>query len=124
MLNGDAGDDGINGGVGADTLTGGLGNDNLSLGLNDGATDLINYNSGDGRDRVIQFEINNDQFFFTGVSDIDVVVSGSSTQLRLGDGITGNAGFGNGDILVTLVDTTGFTASNLATGSSGNLFFT
>lgn len=41
-----------------------------------------------------------------------MVKSGTSTQLRVSDGIGGNSGFGTGDILATLSGTTGFTKSD------------
>jgi hypothetical protein len=48
---------------------------------------------------------------------VDVKVSGSSTQLRLGDGIQSNANFGTGTLLATITGVTGFTATEL--GLSG-----
>jgi hypothetical protein len=39
---------------------------------------------------------------------------GTNTEFRLRDGITGNGGFGTGDLLITLQGRTGFTASNIA----------
>ena len=113
----------LNGLSGADTLVGAKGNDILFAGANDGVTDVISYNLGDGSDTVNQFEIANDQFFFTGVDNIDVLVSGINTQLRLGNGLDGDSGFGTGSLLATLNNATGFTAANLAPGSSGTLFF-
>ncbi|WP_373480016.1 beta strand repeat-containing protein [Geminocystis sp.] len=123
LLSGLAGNDNLIANGGNDTLIGGLGNDTLAVGLNDGVTDLIIYTLGDGSDTVGQFEIANDKFFFLGVNNIDVRVNGSNTQLRLSDGVDGNAGFGTGSLLATLNNATGFTAANLAPGSSGTLFF-
>jgi hypothetical protein len=51
---------------------------------------------------------------FSGITNIDVVKLGSSTEFRIGDGIAGNAGFGTGNLLMTLQATTGFMASNIA----------
>jgi hypothetical protein len=51
----------------------------------------------------------------------------NSTWFRLSDGIAGNTGFGNGDILMTLNNITGFTAaninSNLAAGNTAQFLF-
>ena len=105
----------LNGGAGADTLIGGVGNDNLSLGLNDNAIDNVNYVLGDGVDTVTQFirGIGGDKLNFSGITNLDVKTSGTSTQIRVGDGIGGNAGFGTGLLLVTLSGTTGFVAGDV-----------
>ncbi|NJN88840.1 MAG: hypothetical protein HC881_24355 [Leptolyngbyaceae cyanobacterium SL_7_1] len=69
-----------------------------------------------GIDTVQNFErgVNNDLFTFQGIAAIDVVTVGSDTQFRLSNGIQNNAGFGTGDLLVTLQGTTGFTADTIA----------
>ena len=105
----------LNGKAGADILTGGAGNDQLYLGLNDGAVDIVNYALNDGTDTVYEFVrgVGGDQIQFTGITNIDVVTSGSNTLLRLGDGITGNSGFGSGQLLVTLSATSGFIADDV-----------
>jgi Ca2+-binding RTX toxin-like protein len=119
-LIGGAGVDTINANAGADILIGGLGNDKLNLGLNDGAVDIVNYAFGDGADTITQFirGLGGDQVQFTGITNIDVVTSGSNTVLRLSDGISGNTGFGTGTLLVTISGTTGFNSTNF----SDNLF--
>jgi hypothetical protein len=85
------------------------------LGLNDGAVDIVNYALNDGTDTVYEFVrgVGGDQIQFTGITNIDVVTSGSNTLLRLGDGITGNSGFGSGQLLVTLSATSGFIADDV-----------
>ncbi|HEY9692375.1 MAG TPA: DUF4347 domain-containing protein [Oculatellaceae cyanobacterium] len=127
ILTGNEGNDILNGGLGADTLIGGVGNDTLSLGA-DSVIDTILYNFGDGIDTVNQFNRTGaDKIGFTGIADIDVVVSGTTTSFRVGDGISGNAGFGIGAILVNLLNTTKFTADNingnLAASNTANLWF-
>jgi Ca2+-binding RTX toxin-like protein len=112
-LNGNSGNNILNGGLGNDIFTGGRGNDILYLGA-DSNLDTLIYNYGDGSDIVNEFTrgANGDLLKFNGVSAVDVVVNGSSTMFRLGDGISSNLGFGTGDILMTLSDTTGFAAGN------------
>ncbi|MDD1466718.1 hypothetical protein MEO43_15775, partial [Dolichospermum sp. ST_sed5] len=114
----------ITGGAGADTLIGGLGNDNLSLGLNDNAVDNIKYVLDDGVDTVTQFirGIGGDKLNFSGITNLDVKTSGTSTQIRVGDGIGGNAGFGTGLLLVTLSGTTGFVAGDVNVNLFGGNF--
>jgi len=114
ILTGGLGNDTLNAGAGADTIIGGLGNDNLYLGLNDAAVDIVNYASGDGADTVYQFVrgVGGDKLNFTGITNFDVITSGTSTLIRVGDGIGGNSGFGTGQLLVTLSGTTGFTSAN------------
>jgi Ca2+-binding RTX toxin-like protein len=114
-LLGGNGNDSLVGGVGSDLLTGGKGNDILSLGNNDGSPDTVFYTRGDGSDLVKEFvrAKGGDLLSFSGIADIDVVKLGSNTELRIGDGIAGNAGFGTGDLLMTLQGTTGFTTRNI-----------
>ena len=117
----------LNGGAGADTLIGGVGNDNLSLGLNDNAIDNVNYVLGGGVDTVTQFirGIGGDKLNFSGITNLDVKTSGTSTQIRVGDGIGGNAGFGTGMLLVTLSGITGFVAGDVNVNLfRGNFSFT
>ncbi len=113
ILTGDAGNDILTGNGGSDTLVGGTGNDTLNLGLNDGVSDIVRYASGDGRDTINQFEIGTDKLAFTGISSIDVMVSGSNTQLRLS-----NANFGTGTLLATISGVVGFTATELGTNGT------
>ena len=114
-LSGGFGNDSLTGGSGSDILVGGNGNDTLFLGLNDGATDKVVYNLGDGNDGVHQFlrGVGGDILQFNGIAGIDVRTVGGNTQFRLGDGVAGNAGFSNGSVLLTLNGVTGFTASNI-----------
>lgn len=128
LLNGSNGNNILRGNVGIDVLTGGRGNDTLYLGV-DSNIDTVIYNYGDGNDTVNEFTrgTNGDLLRFNGVSAVDLVVNGSSTIFRLSDGISSNAGFGSGNILMTLNDTTGFTAgnitSNLAAGNTTKFLF-
>ena len=127
VLIGGAGNDILNGGAGADILIGGVGNDNLSLGLNDNAIDNVNYVLGGGVDTVTQFirGIGGDKLNFSGITNLDVKTSGTSTQIRVGDGIGGNAGFGTGMLLVTLSGITGFVAGDVNVNLfRGNFSFT
>ena len=114
-LSGGFGNDSLTGGSGSDILVGGNGNDTLFLGLNDGATDKVVYNLGDGNDGVNQFlrGVGGDILQFNGIAGIDLRTVGGNTQFLLGDGVAGNAGFSNGSVLLTLNGVTGFTASNI-----------
>ncbi|MBD2534899.1 hypothetical protein H6G97_37870 [Nostoc flagelliforme FACHB-838] len=107
--------DTLYGKMGADTLIGSTGNDKLYVGANDSVVDIVNYAFGDGTDTVYQFVrgVGGDQIQFTGISNIDVVTSGINTLLRLGDGTTGNADFGIGELLVTLSGTSGFSDTDV-----------
>ncbi|BFM40223.1 hypothetical protein OLK001_21490 [Synechocystis sp. LKSZ1] len=117
-LFGGAGNDILTGGGGSDLLVGGTGNDTLNLGLNDGVADVVRYTIGDGADVINQFVKGIDKLAFTGISFIDVKVLGSDTQLRLGNGIAGDAGFGTGTLLETIKGVTGFTAAHLGVGGT------
>ncbi|MBD2138564.1 cadherin domain-containing protein, partial [Anabaena sp. FACHB-1237] len=120
ILTGGLGNDTLTGNAGADTFIGGLGNDSLYLGLNDNAVDNVNYVLGDGTDTVYQFVrgVGGDKLNFTGIANFDVITSGTSTLVRVGDGIAGNTGFGTGQLLVTLSGTSGFNS----TDANVNLF--
>ena len=124
ILTGGDGNDYLNGGTGADTLIGGIGNDSLYLGLNDNVVDNVNYAFGDGTDTVYQFVrgVGGDKLNFTGIANFDVITSGTSTLVRVGDGIGGNTGFGTGQLLVTLSGTSGFTSTNANINLSGGAF--
>ncbi|MBE9256247.1 cadherin domain-containing protein [Dolichospermum sp. LEGE 00246] len=114
ILTGGDGNDYLNGVTGADTLIGGIGNDSLYLGLNDNVVDNVNYAFGDGTDTIYQFVrgVGGDKLNFTGIANFDVITLGTSTLVRVGDGIGGNTGFGTGQLLVTLSGTSGFTSAN------------
>jgi hypothetical protein len=117
-LNGGEGKDTLTGNGGRDILVGGTGNDILNLGLNDGVSDLVRYNFGDGTDTINEFVKGTDKLAFTNVSFIDVKVSGLDTQLRIGDGIKGNTNFGTGTLLATIAGLTGFTPNELGLGGT------
>lgn len=118
LLSGDAGNDTLTGNAGSDILVGGLGNDTLNLGLNDGASDIVRYTSGDGTDIINQFIKGSDKLAFAAIAAIDVKVSGTDTQLRLGNGIAGDTGFGSGTLLATIKGVTGFTTAELGIGGT------
>ena len=123
-LNGGGGNDILLGGVGADDLTGGIGNDLIYLGANDNAVDTVRYTAGHGIDTIYQFVrgIGGDTLNFTGIANFDVITSGTSTLVRVGDGIGGNTGFGTGQLLVTLSGTSGFTSANANVNLFGGNF--
>jgi Ca2+-binding RTX toxin-like protein len=108
---------------GADILTGGGGNDLLYVG-SDTVTDTVNYASGDGADTVYNFVrgAGGDLLKFTGITAIDVQVSGTNTLFKVGDGISGNSGFGSGTLLLTTSATTGFVAADVNVNLSGATF--
>jgi serralysin len=107
---------------GADILTGGGGNDLLYLG-SDTVTDTVNYASGDGVDTVYNFVrgVGGDILKFTGITAIDVQVSGTNTLFKVGDGVTGNSGFGSGTLLLTTLSTTTATTGFVAADVNVNL---
>ncbi|MDB9485781.1 SGNH/GDSL hydrolase family protein [Dolichospermum circinale CS-537/01] len=117
------GNDWIKGGSGIDNLSGGKGNDSLYLG-NDTAVDNVNYVLGHGTDTVYQFVrgVGGDKLNFTGIASFDVITSGNSTLVRAGDGISGNIGFGTGQLVVTLFDTSGFNSTNASLNLFGGNF--
>jgi Ca2+-binding RTX toxin-like protein len=108
---------------GADILTGGLGNDLLYVG-SDTVKDTVNYTSGDGVDTVYNFVrgTGGDLLKFTGITAIDVQASGSNTLFKLGDGVTGNSGFGIGTLLLTTSATSGFVAADVNVNLLGATF--
>jgi hypothetical protein len=117
------GNDWIKGGSGTGNLSGGKGNDSLYLG-SDTAVDNVNYVLGHGTDTVYQFVrgVGGDKLNFTGIASFDVVTSGTSTLVRVGDGISGNTGFGTGQLLVTLSGTSGFNSTNANVNLFGGSF--
>ena len=124
ILTGGLGNDTLTGNAGADTLIGGVGSDSLYLGLNDNVVDNVNYVLGHGTDTVYQFVrgVGGDKLNFTGIANFDVITLGTSTLVRVGDGISGNAGFGNGQLLVTLSGTSGFNSTNANVNLFGGNF--
>ncbi|MDD1458482.1 hypothetical protein MEN95_26990, partial [Dolichospermum sp. ST_sed7] len=106
---------------------GGQGNDSLYLGLNDNVVDNVNYVLGDATDTVYEFVrgVGGDKLNFTnftGTYSFDVITSGTSTSVRLGDGMGGNIGFATGQLLVTLSGTSGFTSANANVNLFGGNF--
>jgi uncharacterized delta-60 repeat protein len=108
---------------GADILIGGGGNDLLYLG-SDTVKDTVNYASGDGTDTVYNFVrgVGGDILKFTGITAIDVQVSGTSTLFKVGDGISSNTGFGTGTLLLTTSATSGFVAADVNVNLLGATF--
>ena len=123
-LNGGIGNDILLGGVGADDLTGSIGNDFIYLGANDNAVDTVRYTAGDGIDMIYQFVrgVGGDKIDFSGITNIDVVTSGLNTRFAVGDGISGNTGFGTGQLLGTLSSTNGFTSDSVNVNLFGGNF--
>jgi Ca2+-binding RTX toxin-like protein len=126
-LSGQGGNDSLTGGQmndslfgdeGADTLTGGLGNDRLVLGV-DTVMDTVRYASGDGMDNVVNFVLGSggDILEFSGISNIDVRVAGSSTQFRVAA-----PSFGTGSLLLTVRNVTGFSAMDADVNFTGANF--
>jgi parallel beta-helix repeat protein len=107
ILEGGAGIDTLTGGNGSDVLVGGFGNDIINLD-NDTSQDIVMYAAGDGKDIVNSFDRGEDLFAITGISSLNVVVSGGSTEFRVANSV-----FGTGELLMTFVEVTGFTASNI-----------
>lgn len=117
-LFGDGGDDILNAGAASqyNYLVGGRGNDIINCDSAKAVTDTIGYSAGDGRDKVYNFVRGsniNDKIYFNEISNIDVVTKGNNTEFRIGDGISSNAGFGGGRLLMSTVDTIGFTAKDI-----------
>ncbi|MGI0482839.1 calcium-binding protein [Geminocystis sp. CENA526] len=113
ILTGGSGNDTLTGNNGSDQLVGGKGNDVLNLGLNDGVTDTVIYNAGDGTDTVNQFVLGVDKFAVIGLIGVDILTVGSNTQFRLGNGIQGDTGFGTGNLLFTITGVNTFTEANI-----------
>jgi hypothetical protein len=123
ILTGNGGNDVLTGNSGSDILVGGTGNDSLYLG-SDTVTDTVNYASGDGADTVYNFVrgAGGDILKFTGITAIDVQVSGTSTLFKVGDGISGNSGFGAGTLLLTTSATSGFVSADVNVNLLGATF--
>jgi parallel beta-helix repeat protein len=127
-LFGNEGDDVLNTGTASryNYLIGGEGNDRLNFGSTPALMDIAVYDAGDGQDIITNFvhgnDEMNDQIHFRGIANVDVVVNGNNTELRVGDGIIGNAGFGTGALLVELKETTGLRATDLNISLFGSNF--
>jgi parallel beta-helix repeat protein len=127
-LFGQGGDDTLNTGTASkyNYLVGGTGNDKINLSSTGSVMDIISYESGAGKDTVAGFVRGqnemNDQVHFKGIQNVDVVSNGGNTEFHVGDGITGNAGFGSGELLVEVQGTTGFNASDIGTSLFGSNF--
>jgi parallel beta-helix repeat protein len=127
-LFGFGGDDTLNSGTASkyNYLVGGAGNDQINLRSTRAVMDIISYESGAGKDIVTGFvrgrRAISDQVHFKGIQNVDVVSKNGNTELRVGDGITGNAGFGTGELLVEIQGTTGFKASDVGINLFGSNF--
>jgi parallel beta-helix repeat protein len=122
------GDDTLNSGTASkyNYLAGGNGNDQINLGSTGAVMDIISYESGAGKDTVAGFvrgrDEMNDQVHFKGIQNVDVVSTGGSTEFHVGDGVTGNAGFGTGELLVEIQGTVGFKANDIGISLFGSNF--
>jgi parallel beta-helix repeat protein len=122
------GDDTLNSGTASkyNYLAGGNGNDQINLGSTGAVMDIISYESGAGKDTVAGFvrgrDEMNDQVHFKGIQNVDVVSKGGNTEFHVGDGITGNAGFGTGELLVEIQGTAGFKANDVGISLFGSNF--
>ncbi|ABW32877.1 tandem-95 repeat protein [Acaryochloris marina] len=121
-LNGGDGDDTLDGFGGNDVIDGGAGDDLINLGA-DTDTDTVTYNLGDGTDTINQFVrgVGGDILSFNGFQGVDVVSFNDRTQFHAQDG----ASFGEGTLLITLVNTIDFTSDDLGinlTSSDGTQF--
>jgi parallel beta-helix repeat protein len=127
-LFGESGDDTLNAGTASkyNYLVGGDGNDKINLSSTGAVMDIISYERGADKDTVTNFvrgqDEKNDQVHFKGIQNVDVVSNGSNTEFRVGDGITGNAGFGKGELLVEAQGTSGFKASDIGISLFGSNF--
>ncbi len=127
-LFGEDGNDTLNAGMASkyNYLVGGKGNDQINLGSTKTVIDIISYESGAGKDTTVGFVRGqgemNDQVHFKGIQNVDVVSKGSNTEFHVGDGIPGNAGFGTGELLVELKETTGFKTSDVGISLFGSNF--
>lgn len=127
-LFGESGDDTLNAGTASkyNYLVGGDGNDKINLSSTGAVMDIISYESGADKDTVTNFvrgqDEMNDQVHFKGIQNVDVVSNGRNTEFRVGDGVTGNAGFGTGELLVEVQGTSGFKASDIGISLFGSNF--
>jgi Ca2+-binding RTX toxin-like protein len=130
-LYGTFGNDVFKAGLGSDYISAASGDDFIQLG-NDGFSDTIVYSDGDGADTIVGFEQGStgDQLFIDNIAAVDVVTthnsSGWKTQVYLGDGISGNAGFGSGSLIATLTNiqlTTADVGINLRSSSGAQFLF-
>jgi parallel beta-helix repeat protein len=127
-LFGKDGDDTLNAGTASkyNYLVGGTGNDKINLSSTGAVMDIISYESGAGKDTATNFvrgrDEMNDQVHFKGIQNVDVIINSGNTEFRVGDGITGNAGFGKGELLVEIQGTAGFKASDIGISLFGSNF--
>ena len=112
LLRGGAGNDALNGSRGADTLVGNTGDDLLNVGMDD-AVDTVVYRAGDGRDRILNFNLGTDLLRLEGIDAIDIVERNGHTFLLQRDGIANNPGFGTGQTLIPLERLTGLNPDNV-----------
>jgi parallel beta-helix repeat protein len=127
-LFGEDGDDILNAGTALkyNYLIGGKGNDLIRLDKTATVMDIIVYAQGTGKDTVTNFihgrDEKNDQIHFKGIQNIDIVSKNGNTELRRGDDITGNVGFGTGELLVELKGTIGLNINDIGISLFGSNF--
>ncbi len=108
-------------------LVGGRGNDVLNLQQTTGTSDIASYEKGDGSDTLINFSRTGnaiDQIYISNIPAVDVVASSgsNSTALRVGDGIADNAGFGRGELLMSVSGVAGFSPSDVGVSLLGSSY--
>lgn len=83
VLSGEAGNDRLRGRDGADTLDGGTGNDIREGGAVDGAVDIFIFETGDGPDVILDFELDVDviDLTATGLAFADLTITGGTNAL-------------------------------------------
>lgn len=104
VLNGNGGNDRLTGGAGDDVLSGGAGRDRLDGGLGD---DVFVFNTGDGFDRISNFDLLGDdrlQIDIEGVDSVDDFLGALVRVRDAGDAQTALFDFGGGDRLNIVLD--------------------
>lgn len=86
--------------------------------------DIVNFAAGNGVDTVYQFVrgASGDRLNLTGIPNLDVISLGANTEVRVGDSIANNTGFGTGQLLITLSGTIGFTDTDVNINLFGSNF--
>lgn len=105
VLEGGAGRDFLRGGEGNDVLSGGAGNDRLDGFAGD---DVFIFNTGDGRDRIANFELLGDddtiQLGVDGIDSLEDFLGTLSSVRDAGSAVAATFDFGGGDSLTIILD--------------------